>query len=245
MCMDEGLDLARLALVVVFTSLLIGIVISLSSVYCTITDEGEVAEAVDSSYDKDVVNVPKDVPEVVTDNVVEVNNGFVNNFMYIDNKRVYFDYDALSVKAQELYENYSVQYYLVVISTKGMTWAEAQKEAQYTFKHLDCSDYACVQIVTDAGAFWFYGNNVTDFLTSTDKGTIQAQFANLVKVEPYVPNYIALYVLGGIVLAGVLCALYYWRTKVKHQKAMDDARILEAPLETWKNPLLSKYLEEN
>ena len=244
MCMEEGLDLARLALVIVFTSLVIGIVLSLSSVYCAIIDGEEVVEEVDSSYTDKAVDVVEDVPKVV-DKIVEVNNGFVNNFMYIDNKRVYFDYDALSVKAQELYENYSVQYYLVAISTKDMTWAEAQKEAQDTFKHLDCSDYACVQIITDAGAFWFYGNNVTDFLTSTDKGTIQAQFANLVKVEPYKPNYIALYILGGIGFVIALCALYYWRTKVKHQKAMDDARILEAPLEKWENPLLSKYLEEN
>lgn len=245
MCMEEGLDLVRLALVVLFTTIVIGFVVSFASVYSTLTDVEKAVEIAESSNNEETVDVPKDVPKDVTDKVVEVNNGFVNNFMYIDNKRVYFDYDALSVKAQELYENYSVQYYLVAISTKDMTWAEAQKEAQSTFTNLDCSDYACVQIVTDAGAFWFYGNNVTDFLTSTDKGTIQAQFANLVKVEPYKPNYIALYILGGIVLTGILCALYYWRTKVKHQKVMDDARILEAPLEKWENPLLSKYLEEN
>lgn len=111
---------------------------------------------------------------------------FDENFVFEENIRVDFDMKEALRKATSLYEKSNCQYYFVSIPTGILNEREAQgKSDKYFRRHFRDIPNACVEIVTDNGVFWYYGEYTKDVFTLEELLSLDDEFANVYRVSNY------------------------------------------------------------
>lgn len=185
------------------------------------------------------------MPVVVPEFSGEIRKTFNNNFIQHENERVTFNEQTLSVEAQRLFEDKALQFYFLTVVSKDLNSAEARNEADEMQNKIK-DDYKVVLAVTDAGAFWFYGEGVSSLLSVEDKENLFLTFNDAYTVNPYVPFKINLNVVYAIMACITVVALLIVRCRYVLNKRVIDMEILNTPLEvmtTEVDHLVKKYTQ--